>query len=91
MTGRGKFDRASCLWHRVYGEFDRRFRETERLLKQQCKKTDEQIGKLGNRLGEFVEWQVRIAVVNLFQKRGIDVHEFLPDVSVKRAKCCYFK
>ncbi len=66
-------------------EADRRFRETERLLKQQSKKTDEQIGRLGNRLGEFVEWQVRPAVVRLFQERGIDVHEFLPDVSVKRA------
>jgi len=66
-------------------ETDRRFRETERLLKEQSKKTDEQIGRLGNRLGEFVEWQVRPAVVRLFQERGIDVHEFLPDVSVKRA------
>ncbi|MBL1211258.1 MAG: hypothetical protein FWJ34_16775, partial [Geminocystis sp. GBBB08] len=66
-------------------ETDRRFRETERLLKEQSKKTDEQIGKLGNRLGEFVEWQVRPAVVRLFQEKGIDVHEFLSDVSVKRA------
>jgi len=65
-------------------ETDRRFQETERLLKEQSKKTDEQIGKLGNRLGEFVEWQVRPAIVRLFQDRGIDVHEFLPDVSVKR-------
>ena len=68
-----------------FAETDRRFQETERLLKEQSKKTDEQIGKLGNRLGEFVEWQVRPAVVRLFQDRGIYVHEFLPDVSVKRA------
>jgi len=66
-------------------ESQQRFAETERLLKEQSKKTDEQIGKLGNRLGEFVEWQVRPAVVRLFQERGVDVHEFLPDVSVKRA------
>ena len=66
--------------------------ETERILKEQSQKTDrqikevnQQIGKLGNRLGEFVEWQIRPAVVRLFQDRGIDVHEFLPDVSVKRA------
>ncbi|MBL1211682.1 hypothetical protein, partial [Geminocystis sp. GBBB08] len=70
---------------RRFQETDRRFRETERLLKEQSKKTDEQIGKLGNRLGEFVEWQVRPAVVRLFQEKGIDVHEFLSDVSVKRA------
>jgi len=73
-------------------ESERRFQETERILKEQSQKTDrqikevnQQIGKLGNRLGEFVEWQVRPAVVRLFQEKGIDVHEFMPDVSVKRA------
>ncbi|MDT9237277.1 MAG: hypothetical protein P5675_26945, partial [Limnospira sp. PMC 917.15] len=39
---------------------------------------------LGNRLGEFVEWQVRPAVVQLFQRRGISVNEFHPNISVKR-------
>ncbi|MDT9324033.1 MAG: hypothetical protein P5693_26185, partial [Limnospira sp. PMC 1290.21] len=37
-----------------------------------------------NRLGEFVEWQVRPAVVQLFQRRGISVNEFHPNISVKR-------
>ena len=65
--------------------------ETERILKEQSQKTDRQIqrvsqdiGKLGNRLGEFVEWQVRPAAVQLFQQRGIDVHELQAGVSVKR-------
>jgi len=65
--------------------------ETERILKEQSRKTDrqikqvsEQIGKLGNRLGEFVEWQVRPSAVELFRERGIDVHELQSDVSVKR-------
>ena len=40
-------------------ESDHRFRETERLIKEQNQRVDEQLGKLGNRLGEFVEWQVR--------------------------------
>ncbi|WP_338116584.1 hypothetical protein [Synechocystis salina] len=31
-----------------------------------------------------MEWQVRPAVVCLFQDRGIDVHEFHPSVSVQR-------
>lgn len=31
-----------------------------------------------------MEWQIRPAIVRLFQDRGIYVHEFLPDVSVKR-------
>jgi hypothetical protein len=66
--------------------------ETERLLKQQSRETDKQIqkvsqqlGQLGNRLGEFVEWQVRPAAVRLFQGRGIDVHELHSGISVKRA------
>ena len=65
--------------------------ETEKLLREQSQKTDrqiqqvnEQLGKLGNRLGEFVEWQVRPAAVRLFQERGIDVHELYPEVSVRR-------
>ena len=83
-------------------ETERRFQETERILKEQsleterilteqAKKTDrqikqvsEQIGKLGNRLGEFVEWQVRPSAVDLFRSRGIDVHELYSDISVKR-------
>ena len=40
-------------------ESDHRFRETERLIKEQNQRVDEQLGKLGNRLEEFVEWQVR--------------------------------
>ncbi|MGI0483720.1 hypothetical protein ACN4EE_23440 [Geminocystis sp. CENA526] len=68
---------------------DRRFQETERLLKEQSKKTDQQIravnkelGSLGNRLGEFVEWQVRPAAVRLFRERGIDIRELSGDISV---------
>ena len=70
-------------------EADRRFQETERLLKEQSQKTDQQIrtvnkelGELGNRLGEFVEWQVRPAAVRLFRERGIAVREISRDVSV---------
>ena len=65
-------------------ESDRRFRETERLIKEQNKRVDEQLGKLGNRLGEFVEWQVRPAAVRLFQERGIDVTELSSDLSVQK-------
>jgi hypothetical protein len=72
-------------------ETEHRFQETERFLREQSQKTDrqiqqvnEQLGKLGNRLGEFVEWQVRPAAVRLFQERGIDVHELYTEVSVQR-------
>lgn len=57
---------------------------TRQLLRQQNEQFNEQMGKLGNRLGEFVEWQVRPAVVRLFQERGIDVHEFYPEASARR-------
>ncbi len=81
-----------------FQEAEIRFQETERLLKEQSQEADlrfretdrqiklvnRQIGKLGNRLGEFVEWQVRPSVVRLFQERGIDIHELQSDVSVKR-------
>ena len=63
---------------------ERRFRETERIIKQQNEKLNQELGKLGNRLGEFVEWQVRPAVVQLFQQRGIAVNEFHANISVKR-------
>ena len=76
-------------------ETERRFQETERLLKEQSQETerllkeqsqrvDKQLGKLGNRLGEFVEWQIRPAAVRLFQERGIDVHELYSGVSAQR-------
>ena len=65
-------------------ESDRRFRETERVMKEQNQRVDEQLGKLGNRLGEFVEWQVRPAAVRLFKERGIDVNELSSDLSVQK-------
>ena len=79
-----RFQEAERLLQEQSQESDRRFRETERLIKEQNKRVDEQLGKLGNRLGEFVEWQVRPAAVRLFQERGIDVTELSSDLSVQR-------
>jgi hypothetical protein len=59
-------------------------RETERLLKEQSQRVDKQLGKLGNRLGEFVEWQIRPAAVRFFKERGLDVHELHSGVSAQR-------
>ncbi|MBA4457242.1 hypothetical protein FHK99_14110, partial [Cylindrospermopsis raciborskii CS-506_B] len=56
-------------------ETDRKFQETDRLLREESKRVNNQIGQLGNRLGEFVESQVRPAAVKLFQERGIAVKE----------------
>ena len=52
-------------------ETSRQMQETDRKLKEVTKA----IGRLGNRLGEFVEEMVRPAVVRLFQQRGIAVHQ----------------
>lgn len=63
---------------------NQRFRETECLMRRQNQQFNKQLGKLGNRLGEFVEWQVCPVVVRLFQERGIGVHEVYPGASAQR-------
>ena len=63
---------------RKFQETDRKFQETDRKFQETDRKIKEvttAIGRLGNRLGEFVEEMVRPAVVRLFQERGIAVHE----------------
>jgi hypothetical protein len=61
-------------------ETDERFKETSREIKA----VNASIGRLSNRLGEFVEEAVRPAAVRLFQERGIDVHEVQQNIVVKR-------
>lgn len=68
---------------RRFQEGERRFQETERLIKEQNEHLNKELGKLGNRLGEFVEYQVRPAAVRLFRDRGIDVREISSDISVQ--------
>jgi len=74
-------------------ETDRKFQDTERLIKESSRETDRKIkevtasiGRLGNRLGDFIEDAVRPAAVRLFQERGIDVHEVQQNVSVQRGE-----
>jgi hypothetical protein len=59
---------------------DLRFKETAREIKA----VNASIGRLSNRLGQFVEEAVRPAAVRLFQERGIDVHEVQQNIVVKR-------
>ncbi len=63
-------------------ETERRFQETERILKEQSQKTDRQItrlskeiGNLGGKWGRFVENMVAPACETLFIDRGIPVHQ----------------
>ena len=76
-------------------ETDRKFQETERLMKEHSTETDRkfqetdrkikevarQIGNLGGRLGQFVEEMVRPAAVRLFQGRGLDVHQVIKNLT----------
>jgi hypothetical protein len=61
-------------------ETDRIMRETDRKIKA----VTQAIGRLGNRLGEFVEEMVRPAAVRLFQDWGIDVHQVSARVYAER-------
>ncbi len=70
---------------------DRKIKEMGARLSASSEATDRKIkevttaiGRLGNRLGEFVEEMVRPAVVRLFQNRGIAVHQVFQRVYAER-------
>jgi hypothetical protein len=60
-------------------ETDRRMQETDRRIRA----LERQLGRLGNRLGQFVQDMVEPAVVRLFQERGIPVHRVMPNVRAR--------
>ncbi|MBF0413448.1 MAG: hypothetical protein HQK70_12160 [Desulfamplus sp.] len=66
-----QFREMSKEFREMSKETDRKFQDTERLMKQQSQETDKKIGKLTNRLGEFIEEMVRPGAVRLFRERGI--------------------
>ncbi len=72
---------------RKFQETDRKFQETEKQFQEMSlaiKAVNSSIGKLGNRLGEFVEEAVRPSAVRLFRGCGIDVHEVQQNIVAKR-------
>jgi len=76
---------------RKFQETDRKFQETREEMRTLSKETQlkikqvsESIGRLGNRLGDFVEEMVRPAAVRLFRERGIDVHEVHQNIVSQR-------
>ena len=58
-------------------ETERRFQETDKKFKE----TDILIGRLGNRLGDFVEGMVKPSAVKIFKERGIKVHQVSRDIN----------
>lgn len=72
---------------RRFRETDQQIKETDRQLKETDLKVKEMtasIGRLGNRLGDFIEEAVRPAAVRLFQARGIEVHEVHQNIRSRR-------
>ena len=82
-------------------ETDRRFQETERLMKERSAELDRKFqetrelldrlsrrfGDLGNHLGEFVEAMVEPALVELFRARGLDVSEVHRRITCSNPRC----
>lgn len=69
-------------------ETDRQIKAIERQFGETDKKIAEvnkAIGRLGNRLGEFIEESVRPAALRLFQDRGIAVNQVQQRVNIKKA------
>jgi hypothetical protein len=76
---------------RILKELSAEIKETSREIKEVQKETAREIkavntsiGRLSNRLGEFVEEAVRPSAVRLFRERGIDVHEVHQNVTSDR-------
>ena len=67
------------VW-KLFQETDRKFQETDKKIKE----VTESVGRLGNKLGDFIEEMVHPAAVRLFQERGIDVHEVHRNVTSTR-------
>jgi hypothetical protein len=71
---------------RKFQETDRKFQETDRQLRETrhlVERISRDLGRLGNRLGEFVEEMVEPAVVALFQARGLTVHRTMQDLTCR--------
>jgi len=70
-----------------FQDTDKKFQDTDKKFqdtRKEIKAVNESIGRLGNRLGDFVEEMVRPAAVRLFREQGIDVHEVHRSVEASR-------
>ena len=70
--------------HKKSQEDNKALRAAQQQTEREIKATNASIGRLGNRLGEFVEEAVRPSAVRLFRERGLDVHEVQQNVSAQR-------
>ena len=65
-------------------EVSAEIKEVQKETAKEIKAVNTSIGRLGNRLGEFIEDALRPAAVRLFRERGIDVHEVCQNVTSER-------
>jgi hypothetical protein len=65
-------------------ENSREIKEVQKETAREIKAVNTSIGRLSNRLGEFVEEAVRPSAVRLFRERGIDIHEVQQSITAKR-------
>jgi len=85
-----EFQETRALMRELFQKTDLKFRETDLKFQENARQFQEtrqlinsvngKLGKLGNRLGEFVEGLIKPSVVRLFQERGIAVHKVLRDI-----------
>jgi len=85
------FEDIKELFRETDRRIDRRMIETDRKIAESRAETDRvlrdvthQLGRLGNRLGEFVEGVVRPGLVRLFRQRGLDVRETIRGLESSR-------
>ena len=69
---------------RILKELSAEIKETQKITAREIKAVNTSIGRLSNRLGEFVEEAVRPSAVRLFRERGIDIHEVQQSITAKR-------
>ena len=70
-------------------ETSAQMKETDRQMKEtsaQMKETDRKIGKLGNRLGEMIEYMVKPNLLNKFRELGFVFTKIYQQVNIKDEK-----
>jgi hypothetical protein len=62
------------------------FQETDRQIKENAERLDRQLGKLGNRFGEMIEYMVMPNLITEFRKLGFVFTEAYPHAVIKDAE-----
>ena len=80
----GRLQSAQLETDRILKELSAEIKETQKITAREIKAVNTSIGRLSNRLGEFVEEAVRPSAVRLFRECGIDIHEVQQSITAER-------